>query len=51
MVSLEDSDVYITIDKVFLSDTLRNNFGAAIQPGDIPDNATFKFFMVGWSTE
>lgn len=51
VVSLEDSDVYITIDKVFLSDTLRNNFGAAIQPGDIPDNATFKFFMVGWSTE
>lgn len=49
VISLEDSEVYITVDKVFLADTLRNQMGATITTNDIPDHATFKFFMIGWS--
>jgi len=51
IVSLAESDVYITIDKSFLPEHLKNEFGATITENDIPDTATFKFLMIGWEAE
>lgn len=51
IVSLENSDVYITIDKSVLPENLKNEFGATITENDIPDTAPFKFLMIGWEAE
>lgn len=51
VVSLAENDVYITIDKSFLPEELKNEFGATVTADDIPDNATFKFLMIGWEAE
>lgn len=51
VISLAETDLYITIDKEQLPEALRSTFGAKIEAGDIPDNATFKFLMVGWEKE
>lgn len=48
VISLKDTDVYITINKDVLSDDLKNQFGAKVEVTDIPENAKIKFLMVGW---
>lgn len=48
VISIAETDLYITIDKEKLPEEIRNPFGAKIESEDIPDDATFKFLMVGW---
>lgn len=50
VISLEGTDVYITIDKEVLPDAVKNQFGAKVEASDIPDDAKIKFFMVGWES-
>ncbi|MBZ0326978.1 MAG: hypothetical protein K8F54_05190 [Altibacter sp.] len=50
VVFLKDSDVFITIDKKQLPENLRYDMGITIEASQIPDEATFKYFMVGWDT-
>lgn len=47
IISLENSDVYLTIDKEDLPDSFEE-FGAKIVASDIPDQARFKFLMIDW---
>jgi hypothetical protein len=47
IISLENSDVYLTIDKANLPAHL-NDFGVKVEVSDIPDQARFKFFMMDW---
>ncbi len=51
VVFLKDSDVFITIDKKQLPENIRYNFSARVEATQIPDAATFKYFMVGWDKE
>jgi hypothetical protein len=51
VVFLKESDVYITIDKKELPESLRYNFNAKVEATQIPDGATFKYFMIGWDAE
>jgi hypothetical protein len=51
VVFLKESDVYITIDKKELPESLRYNFNAKVEATQIPDDATFKYFMIGWDAE
>ncbi len=51
VISVEETDLFITIDKENLPEEIRNQFGAKVEAKDIPDNATFKFLMVGWEKE
>ncbi|MCW5520970.1 hypothetical protein J1N09_14060 [Aureitalea sp. L0-47] len=51
VVFLKDSDVFITIDKKQLPENLRYNFSAKVEATQIPETATFKYFMVGWDGE
>lgn len=48
VIFIKNSDLYITIDKKQLPEDLRYNFNAQIEASQIPDEATFKYFMVGW---
>lgn len=48
VVFLKDTDVYLTIDKKSLPEELRYNMDAKIEADQIPDTASFKYFMVGW---
>lgn len=48
VVFLEESDVFITIDKKQLPENLRYNPSLKIEASQIPDEATFKYFMIGW---
>lgn len=48
VVSLEDTDVYVIIDKEVLSVDLKSTFGAKVEATDIPDDAKIKFLMIGW---
>lgn len=48
VVFLEDSDVYLTIDKKQLPENLRYDPSINIEASQIPDQATFKYFMVAW---
>ena len=48
---LENSDVFITIDKKQLPENLRYDPSIEIEATQIPDNATFKYFMIGWDQE
>ncbi len=50
VVFLKNSDVFITIDKKQLPEDLRYKFDVKIEASQIPDTATFKYFMVGWET-
>ena len=45
---LEGTDVFITIDKKELPENLRYNPGVTVEASQIPDEAKFKYFMVGW---
>lgn len=49
VVSLKDSDVYITIDKKELPEALRYDSSLKIESSQIPDNAKFKYFMIAWN--
>ncbi len=51
VVFLKDSDVYITIDKKELPENIRYNYNAKVEATQIPDGATFKYFMIGWDAE
>ena len=51
VIFLKDSDVFITIDKKLLPEDLRYNFSAKIEATQIPETATFKYFMIGWDLE
>lgn len=48
VVFLKDSDIYVTIDKKQLPENVRYNLSAKVEVTQIPDAATFKYFMVGW---
>ena len=45
---LKDSDVFITIDKKQLPENLRYNPNLTIEASQIPQGATFKYFMIAW---
>lgn len=49
IVTLKDSDIYITIDKEQLPEELRFGSSNVIEKTQIPDKATFKYFMVSWN--
>lgn len=51
VIFLEESDVYITIDKKQLSENARYDPSLKIEASHIPDTATFKYIMVGWDKE
>lgn len=48
VVFIEGSDIFITIDKKQLPENLRYDPSVTIEASQIPDDATFKYFMVGW---
>lgn len=51
VVFLEDSDVFITIDKKELSENARYDPSLKIEASHIPETATFKYVMIGWDKE
>ncbi len=51
VVFLKNSDIYLTIDKKQLPENIRYNYSAKIEISQIPDEATFKYFMIGWNVE
>lgn len=51
VVFLKNSDIYLTIDKKQLPENIRYNYNAKVEISQIPDEATFKYFMVGWDVE
>ncbi len=50
VVFLKDSAIFVTIDKKQLPEDLRYNLDLKIEGTQIPEDATFKYFMVGWET-
>ncbi|NND88253.1 MAG: hypothetical protein HKM28_03290 [Flavobacteriaceae bacterium] len=48
VVFLENSNLYITIDKRELPENLRYDPNIDIEVSQIPDEARFKYFMLGW---
>ncbi|MDP2688024.1 MAG: hypothetical protein Q8O62_12430 [Aequorivita sp.] len=48
VVFLKETDVYLTIDKKSLPEELRYNMDLKVEASQIPDNAPFKYFMIGW---
>jgi hypothetical protein len=51
IVFLKDSDIWVTIDKKQLPEEIRYNFNAKVEATQIPDEATFKYFMIGWNNQ
>jgi len=51
VVFLKDSDIYITIDKKELPENLRYNYNSKVEATQIPEDAKFKYFMIGWEVE
>ncbi|MEX0995810.1 MAG: hypothetical protein WDZ45_02030 [Flavobacteriaceae bacterium] len=51
VISIAETELYVTIDKEKLPEEIRNQFGAKVESKDIPDDATFKFLMVGWEKD
>jgi hypothetical protein len=51
LVFLEDSNLFITIDKKQLSENARYDPSLKIEASHIPDTATFKYVMIGWDKE
>lgn len=51
VVFLKDSDVFITIDKKQLPENLRYNPNLSIEASQIPQGATFKYFMISWEDQ
>ncbi|KSA14886.1 hypothetical protein I600_1492 [Maribacter dokdonensis DSW-8] len=48
VVLLKDNDLYFTIDKKELPESLRYNANNNIEEVQIPDNAKVKYMMIGW---
>ncbi|MBQ4914160.1 hypothetical protein J8L85_06915 [Maribacter sp. MMG018] len=48
VILLKDSDLYFTIDKAELPESLRYKSNTNIEAVQIPDNAKIKYMMVGW---
>ncbi len=48
VILLKDSDLYFTIDKKELPESLRYNANSQIEAVQIPDKAKIKYLMVGW---
>lgn len=48
VVLLKDNDLYFTIDKKELPESLRYNANNNIEEVQIPDNAKIKYMMIGW---
>ena len=48
VVLLKDSDLYFTIDKKELPESLRYNTNSKIEEVQIPDKAKVKYMMIGW---
>ncbi len=48
VIFLKDSEVYLTIDKKELPEDIRYNYTSKIEATQIPDEAGFKYFMIGW---
>jgi hypothetical protein len=48
VILLKDSDLYFTIDKKELPESLRYNANSKIEEVQIPDKAKIKYMMVGW---
>jgi len=48
IIFLENSPIFITIDKKVLPENVRHDFRAKIEATQIPDTAKFKYFMIGW---
>jgi len=51
VVFIKDSNIYVTIDKKELPESLRYNYSAKVEVTQIPDAAKFKYFMIGWDAE
>lgn len=51
VVFLKDSDIYLTIDKKQLPENIRYDYSSKIEVSQIPDEATFKYFMIGWDAD
>ena len=51
VVFLKDSEIYLTIDKKELPASLRYNNNIKIEVTQIPNEAKFKYFMIGWDIE
>ncbi|PKA83543.1 hypothetical protein ATE92_1699 [Ulvibacter sp. MAR_2010_11] len=51
VIFLENSDIFITIDKKQLPENLRYDPTISIEASQIPDDATFKYFMAGWDKD
>ncbi len=48
VIFLKETDVYLTIDKKSLPEELRYNMDLNVEASQIPDDASFKYFMIGW---
>jgi hypothetical protein len=48
VIFLKETDVYLTIDKKNLPEELRYNMDLKVEASQIPDDAPFKYFMIGW---
>tara|TARA_R110000868_G_scaffold409602_1_gene695419 strand:+ start:593 stop:1099 length:507 start_codon:yes stop_codon:yes gene_type:complete len=48
VILLKDSDLYFTIDKKELPESLRYNANSKIEEVQIPDKAKVKYMMIGW---
>ena len=48
VIFLKETDVYLTIDKKSLPEELRYNLDLKVEASQIPDDAPFKYFMIGW---
>jgi len=48
VVYLKDSDLYLTIDKKHLPENVRYDYSSKIELSQIPNDAPFKYFMIGW---
>lgn len=51
IVFLKNSDIWVTIDKNQLPEDIRYNYNSPVEATQIPDEATFKYFRIGWNTE
>ncbi|GAB5401187.1 MAG: hypothetical protein Aureis2KO_27720 [Aureisphaera sp.] len=51
VVFIKNSDIFITIDKRELPESVRYTIDKKIELTQIPDSAKFKYFMIGWDEE
>ncbi len=51
VIYLEDSEIFITIDKKRLPENVRYNYTTKIESTQIPLEATFKYFMIAWDID